>query len=86
VDWSFELEGWECESPEAPCEIGTSLEVDGPATDGPATAVAGVGPEALCSPSETVDWSCRACSLPPRMKNDDENICIRKDTKLLHTG
>ena len=41
-------------------------------------AVVGVDPEALDVSSGTIDWDCRACSFPPRMKNDDEINNIQK--------
>ena len=46
---------------------GTSLDVEGPEVDA-IGAVAGT----LEPSSEITGCVCRACSLPPRMKNDDE--------------
>jgi hypothetical protein len=40
--------------------------------EGPEDDAVGADPEALGSSSETTGCVGRACSLPPRMKNDDE--------------
>ena len=45
----------------------TSLDVEGPEVD-----AAGAVAEALDPSSGITGCVCRACSLPPRMKNDDE--------------
>ena len=52
----------------------SNLEFDGPET---ADTPVPLGPS-----FETVGWGCFACSLPLRMKNDDE-IDIFENTKLL---
>ena len=84
MDWSFELEGWEPESPGMTCRIVMSLDVDGPTFDGPATAVAGVDPEALCSPSGII--GCLACSFPPHMNVMMMNIIVLKRNETTKSG
>ena len=50
--------------------------------EGPEVAAVEVDPEALGPSSGTIGCVDRACSLPPRMKDDDE-INIFESTKLL---